>query len=66
LVSIAKPNIAAAMGMLPGGLGRSKLSSLEIQTSLAFQELGIVIGVAIVVVILFFLLVSVFENFFSS
>jgi hypothetical protein len=38
-------------------MGRSKLSSLEIETSLAFQELGIVIGVAIVVALLFFLLI---------
>ena len=52
-----KPNIAAAMGLLPGGLGRSKLSSLEVQTSLAFQELGIVIGVAFIFVFLFFLLI---------
>lgn len=52
-----QPNMAAAMGMLAGGLGRSKYSSLELQTSLAFQELGIVIGVAILVTFLFFILI---------
>ncbi len=47
------------LGMIPGGFGKSKLSELEVQTSAAFQELGFVIGVAIVVALLFLLLVEI-------
>jgi hypothetical protein len=48
--------------MIPGAFGKSKLSTLEVQTSAAFQELGFVIGVAIVVALLFLLLVRQFHK----
>ena len=55
-------NLALGM-MIPGAFGKSKLSTLEVQTSAAFQELGFVIGVAIVVALLFLLLVAISQIF---
>ena len=47
----------AGLSLLAGVFAKGRMSTLEAQTSNAFQELGFVIGVAIVVAILFLLLV---------